>query len=202
MKRWICPTPTPLAACYMSNRTAVLQPSCNNTSDTLLELFLNQLSWLVGGAHEAKRVFTSWLLASPPPPSGPALLLAQARRLTGRHLAQLEQLLEGVALPIGTSDPNHAIAALLDEGEACLRDGGTEAQRYAKLLVSLQRISTCLGSACASAAETAMVLGRVDLAAVLASWAAAWRDLQRSIAPPATVRAPEPIEAPVEERRP
>lgn len=151
-------------------------------AENLLELFLQQLSWLTGGAQEAKRVFAQWLLASPPPPSGPAAMLSQARQLAGRHLVQLEQLLSDLALPVGPGMESRAIRAMLEEGDSCLQSSSPEPVRYAALLAVVQRISTCFGTACASAGETAIVLGRVDLAAVLASWAAAWRDLERSLA--------------------
>lgn len=160
-------------------------PSAPSTTspaaENLLELFLQQLSWLTGGAQEAKRVFALWLLASPPPRLGPAAMLSQARQLAGRHLVQLEQLLTGIPLPTTPGLESRAIRAMLDEGDAYLRSGSPEPVRYAGLLAVVQRISTCFATACASAGETAMVLGRVDLAAVLASWAAAWRDLERSL---------------------
>ena len=151
-------------------------------ADNLLDLFLQQIAWLTSGAQEAKRTFAIWLLSSPPPPSGPAAMLSQARRLTGRHLVQLEQLTEGLSLALPTDAECRAISAMLEEGEACLRSSSPDAVRYAALLAVVQRISTCFGTACASAGETAIVLGRVDIAAVLGSWAAAWRDLQRNFA--------------------
>lgn len=185
----------------MSNRFAATQPAYpHDSSDRLLELFLNQLSWILGGAQDAKRVFTAWLLASPPPPVGPAAVLAQARRLTGRHLVQLDQLLEGLSVPLDDANQNPAIRALLQEGDACLCPGNHDSARFAVLLSVVQRISACFGTACASAAETAMVLGRVDLAAVLASWAAAWRELQRTLAPVSAAPFPSLQEARTGER--
>lgn len=167
----------------MAHLSASLPATCSAppAAENLLELFLQQLSWLTGGAQEAKRVFTLWLLTSPPLPRGPAAMLSQARRLTGRHLVQLEQLLNGLNLPVPPGGESRAIHAMLEEAEACLRSSSPEPVRYAALLAVVQRISTCFGTACASAGETAMVLGRVDLAAVLASWAAAWRDLEQSL---------------------
>jgi hypothetical protein len=157
-------------------------------SENLLELFLDQLQWITQGAHEAKRVLTVWLLASPPPPSGPAAALSQARRLTARHLVQLEQLIDG--MPLARELQNEVIGTLLQDGEACLRSGRPEAVRYSQLLTVLQRIASCFGTACASASESAIVLGRVDLAAVLTSWSAAWRELQRSLVTSEASKAP------------
>jgi hypothetical protein len=153
----------------------------STVSDNLLELFLHQLSWLVAGGHDAKRAFTVWLLASPPPPSGTAAVLSQARRITARHLAQLELLLSAWSLPAAAAAPS-ALRGLFATGDDSSRPAPAIGQR-AEQLATIQRVSGCFGPACASAAETAMVLGRVDIAVVLASWAAAWRDLQAMATP-------------------
>ncbi|HEX2101713.1 MAG TPA: hypothetical protein VHF69_13655, partial [Candidatus Synoicihabitans sp.] len=130
---------------------APASPAAVITED-LLGLFLEQLSWLVGGAQDAKRAFTGWLLASPPPPSGPATVLAQARRLSTKHLAQLEQLLGD--LPVVTRGDNPAITEMIEQGHRQLAGTAPDAVRYNNLMVAVQRISVCFGTACASAAET------------------------------------------------
>lgn len=156
--------------------------SAPSANQELFPVFLQQLSWLISGAHEAKRVLAAWLLTSPPPPSPVASVLAQGRRMTARHLVQLDQLLEGITLPSPATVQDQAIHAMLAQGNACLEGTGTESARYADLATVLHRVCSCFGTACASGGETAMVLGRVDIATVLASWAAAWRDLQQSLA--------------------
>jgi hypothetical protein len=166
---------------HVPARPSACPPSA--VSDTLLELFLHQLSWLVAGGRDAKRAFTVWLLASPPPPSGTAAVLSQARRITARHLAQLELLLSAWSLPTEAAAPS-ALAPLFSTGDGSSRPVSVTGQPAEQLAI-MTRVCGCFGPACASTAETAMVLGRVDIAVVLGSWAAAWRDLQAMATPSA-----------------
>lgn len=118
-----------------------------------------------------------WLLELPSTAAArPILLLAQARQLTSRHLAQLEQLVPG-ADDAAPASHDGAIDAALDRGDRLLRSG------YPPLtsLEALRDLAAVFSPACAAAAESALALNRIDLAAVLASWAAAWRRLQEQL---------------------
>lgn len=149
-------------------------------SATLLDVFSRQIAWLTSANQESKRALTAWLLASPPPPAGPSAHLAHARRLATRHWTQVREVLG--PLPAASADGAcEAITELLRSGEACLQTDRPEDERYAALLRVVQQLAACFGTACASAAETALRLGRGDLSLVLGSWAAAWREFQHAL---------------------
>lgn len=141
-------------------------------------LLVSQLTWLMNGGVAARRVFTRWLLELPAPASpGTLLILSQARQVTARHVSQLEQLL---ACPDEDADDSigcRGIDVLLREGESEFDHGNPTADFFG----TLHRTFASFAIACGSAAETAMVIDRLDLAAVLASWAAAARGLQEEI---------------------
>lgn len=148
------------------------------SSGTVPGLLVSQLTWLMNGGFAARRVFTLWLLELPAPaPAGTLLILSQARQVTARHLSQLEQL---VAMPAAETDDSigcRGIDVLLREGESAFEHGNPTTDFFG----TLHRTFASFAIACGSAAETAMVIERFDLAAVLASWAAAARGLQEEI---------------------
>lgn len=143
-------------------------------ADNLPELFLAQLGWLVQGSLEARRGFETWLDAELP--ADLAAVLAQASRVAARHRSELKDALTELAL---TLPPTEAppVRAMLSEGDACLAAPVPDHVRHAALFGTIDHIATCFSTACASAAETATVLDRPELADLLVAWAAAWRDL-------------------------
>lgn len=140
------------------------------STDNVPGLLTAQVAWLVHGGTLAKRVFTLWLLDSRiRSSSGTVLILSQARQAIARHISQLDQL-----LPVADEEadaPCRGIQVLLHDASRGFHDGNPTPEFFE----ALRRVCTSFAIACGSASETAMVAERVDLAAVLASWAAASR---------------------------